>query len=106
MVLQDFSNPLIRPFLHLYPEVPDGPITEIWHAEKWRKDLNPANLAPMYDDLHGRHYYIHELARLKNGDFVILVWWVKCHGKIHADVFRVTFDEEVRNTTVTQALAD
>jgi hypothetical protein len=97
-LIQDFSNPLVRPYLHFYPEIPNGAITEIWHAEKWRKDLDSANLAPMYDDLHGKHYYINELARLKNRDFVIPMRWVKWRGRVHADVFRVTFDEEVRNT--------
>jgi hypothetical protein len=95
-LLQDFSNPLVRPHLHFYPEIPDGPITEIWHAEKWRKDLDPANLAPMYNDLHGRHYYINELARTKNGEYIIPVRWVKWRGDIHADAYRVTFDGEVR----------
>jgi hypothetical protein len=80
--IQDFSNPLVRPYLQFYPEMPDRPITEIWHADKWRKDLNPANLAPMYDNLYGWHYYINELAGLKNGDLVILVRWVEWRGRV------------------------
>jgi hypothetical protein len=94
-LIQDFSNPLVRPHLHFYPEIPDGPTAEIWHAEKWRKDFDPANLAPMYDNLQGRHFYINELAQLKNRDFVIPVRWIKWHGIQHADVYRVTFDAQV-----------
>ena len=93
---QDFSNPLVRPHLHFYPEIPDGPITEIWHAEKWRKDVDPTNFAPMYNDRHGRHYYINELVRMKNGQYVVPVRWVKWRGGEHANAYRVTFNE-VRN---------
>ncbi|KIM81307.1 hypothetical protein PILCRDRAFT_89258 [Piloderma croceum F 1598] len=57
-MMQDFSNPLVQPHLHFYPEILDSPITEIWHAEKWWKDIDPTNFAPMYNDWHGRHYYI------------------------------------------------
>lgn len=87
---------MVRPQLHFYPEIAEGSITEVWHAEKWRKDLDPAILAPMYDDLHGRHYYVNELARLKSGEFVIPVRWVKWRGGQHADTYRVSFNKEVR----------
>lgn len=50
----------------------------------------------MYDDLHGRHYYVNELARLKSGEFVIPVRWVKWRGGQHADTYRVSFNKEVR----------
>lgn len=86
---QDYANPLIRPHLHLYPEIPDGPITEVWHAKKWRKGLDPVTLAPMYDDKHGRHYYINELAHMQDGEYVIPVRWVKQQGRMYADAFRV-----------------
>jgi hypothetical protein len=95
MPLQDFSNPLVRPHLHFYPERPDGPITEIWHTDKWRGDLDPTNFSPMYNDLQGRHYYINELAWMKNGGYIIPVRWVKWRGCLHADAYQVTFDEQV-----------
>lgn len=96
-IVQDFSNPLVRRHLHFYPKIPDGPITEIWHGEKWRRDLDPANFDPMWNDKpNNKHYYINELARLKNGDFVIPVRWVKLRGQLHADAYPVTFDDQVR----------
>lgn len=83
--------------MHLYPEIPEsGIVTEIWHAEKWRKDLDPATMAPMYVGEHQKHYYRSELAQTKSGDFVIPVRWVKWKNKVHAEVFRVIFDNEVK----------
>jgi hypothetical protein len=49
----------------------------------------------MYNDLQGRHYYINELARMKNGGYIIPVRWVKWRGRMHADAYQVTFDEQV-----------
>ena len=80
MPLQNFSNPLVWPHLHFYSERPDGPITEIWHSDKWQRDLDPANFSLMYNDLQGRHYYINELAWMKNGGYIIPVQWVKWRG--------------------------
>jgi hypothetical protein len=57
--------------LHLYPEIPDEVITEVWHANKWQKGLDSATLASMYDDEHGQHYYINKLAQMKNGEYIV-----------------------------------
>jgi hypothetical protein len=50
----------------------DGVISEVYHAQKWRKDVDPHTLSPMYD-AGNCHYYIDEVARLKNGTFIIPV---------------------------------
>jgi len=92
---QAFSNPIVHPHLHLYPEIPDGPISEVLHAEKWQKDLDPATLAPMYDNKRGQHYYINELAQTKNGEYVIPTRWLNWQGQMHANIFKITFDDEV-----------
>ena len=42
------------------------------------------------------HYYIDKLARLKNGDFIILVWWLEDNdGNVFADAYVVTFNDQV-----------
>jgi hypothetical protein len=75
---------------------PDGIISEVYHAQKWRKDVDRHTLSPMYD-AGDRHYYIDEPARLKNGDFIIPVRWLEDNdGNVFADAYAVTFNDQVR----------
>lgn len=55
----------------------DGVISEVWHARKWRHDLDRHILSPMYDDENGRRYFIDEPAGLENGELVIPVRWLE-----------------------------
>jgi hypothetical protein len=74
----------------------NGVISEVYHAQKWRKDVDRHTLSPMYD-AGNCHYYIDELARLKNGTFIIPVRWLKDEdGNSYADAWAVTFDRQVR----------
>jgi len=42
------------------------------------------------------HYYIDELARLKNGNFIIPVRWLEDDdGGVFADAYTVIFDNQV-----------
>ena len=75
---------------------PDGIISEVYHAQKWWKDVDRHTLSPMYD-AGDRHYYIDELARLKNGNFIIPVRWLEDNdGNVFADAYAVTFNDQVR----------
>ena len=73
----------------------NGTVSEVYHARKWHQDVDRHTLSPMYDD-GGRHYYIDELAHLKNGHFIIPVRWLEDNdGTVFADAFMVTFDAQV-----------
>jgi hypothetical protein len=80
-----------------YPVIPrDGVISEVYHAQKWRKDVDRRTLSPMYD-AGNCHYYIDELAHLKNGSFIIPVRWLEDEdGNVRADAYSVKFDHQVR----------
>ncbi|KAJ7820571.1 hypothetical protein B0H14DRAFT_3089240 [Mycena olivaceomarginata] len=86
----DWANPLVRPFIHVYPEV-SGPVSEAWQAEKWTVEADLDDLSPMWANrstLH-RHFYIKELAQLHNGTFVVPLRWVTVKNIVHAEVHLV-----------------
>ena len=84
-MIKDWANPDI-------PE--DGIIREVWHAQKWRKDMDLDCLSPMYAAQHS-HFYVNELACLKTGKFVIPIRWIKYKKVVCADAFEVKLDAEI-----------
>ncbi|TFK31456.1 hypothetical protein BDQ12DRAFT_701562 [Crucibulum laeve] len=91
----DWANPLVRKHIQVYPEV-TSVIKEVWQADKWLKELDNNQLSPMWanwkDDPH-RHFYVNELAQLKDGSFVIPIRWVIYQKQEHAEVYRVHHSE-------------
>jgi hypothetical protein len=83
----------------VYPEITDGPISEVWHAEKWRKDMDLDAMSPIWD-VGSHHYFVNEVCQLRNGNFIIPVRWLPQSHKngpktYHADTFTVVIDENV-----------
>ncbi|XP_006456915.1 hypothetical protein AGABI2DRAFT_47559, partial [Agaricus bisporus var. bisporus H97] len=76
LVANDWTNPLVAPHLRVYPSIPkDGIISETWHASKWRRDMDRRFLSPMYAN-GDQHFYVDELAKLKDGRFVVPIRWL------------------------------
>ncbi|KAF7768433.1 hypothetical protein Agabi119p4_7676 [Agaricus bisporus var. burnettii] len=97
LVGNDWSNPITSPQIRMYPVIPrDGVISEIWHASKWRQELDRHLLSPMYAE-GNTHYYIDEPALLKDGRMVVPVRWLenKADGKIMFEAWAVEFDDNV-----------
>lgn len=75
---------------------PGGVISEVWHAQKWRKDIDRHFLSPMYDDGF-RHYFIDELAQTRSGGLVIPLRWLEdVDGQTVVDAWHVELDVNVR----------
>jgi hypothetical protein len=96
-ILKDWANPLVCPHLRCYVMIPpNGVISEVWHAQKWRNDMDCHCLSPMYGD-GCRHFYIDEPARLKDGTLVIPVQWLEdSNGNMWADAWKIEYDETHR----------
>ncbi|KAK1220499.1 hypothetical protein PQX77_016734 [Marasmius sp. AFHP31] len=92
IIAKDWTDPDIRRHLHVYPEIPeDGIISEVWHADKWRKEMDLRHLSPMYD-ANGIHYYVFEVAQLQDKSYIVPIRWLMYKGHIYADAFKVNFD--------------
>ncbi|KAJ7862811.1 hypothetical protein B0H14DRAFT_2260412, partial [Mycena olivaceomarginata] len=89
----DWANPLVRPFIHVYPEVA-GPISEFWQSDKWKTEIDLDELSPMWANCEDkskshRHFYIKELAQLHDGTYVVPLRWITVNNTVHADVHDV-----------------
>ncbi|KAI0364688.1 hypothetical protein BV20DRAFT_955723 [Pilatotrama ljubarskyi] len=94
----NLANPLVRPFMHIYPEAV-GPISEFFHSRKLlamddasldQGQLMWANWAHAPQ----RHFYIKELARLRDGRFVIPLKWITVNDVESFDGYAVSYNEQ------------
>ncbi|KAJ7104568.1 hypothetical protein C8R43DRAFT_1092216 [Mycena crocata] len=96
----DWANPLVRPFIHVYPEV-SGPVSEFWQAGKWVSEIDVDELSPMWADWKNkanshRHFYIKELAQMHDGTYVVPLRWVTVDNVVHADVHDVDCEATIQ----------
>ncbi|KAJ6563490.1 hypothetical protein B0H10DRAFT_1929455 [Mycena sp. CBHHK59/15] len=91
LISSDFANPQVAPYIQKYPEdVAGGPVSEIWQVEngRWHEipldELTPSILIGV------KRFYIHEIAELADGRWVIPALWISYKGKTHADCHLVT----------------
>ncbi|KAK7449318.1 hypothetical protein VKT23_013461 [Stygiomarasmius scandens] len=82
-IKQQFANPEVVSHINFYPEESNGPISEVWQAERWR-EFNASELTPMYS-ANGKQFYINEVAMLQDDRLAIPLLWVKRNGSLHAD---------------------
>ncbi len=86
---------MVRPHIQPYI-VASNIISESFHADKWVKETKPELLTPMWAQKNtGKHYYIFELAGLRNGSLVIPLKWVIRNGEMTADAIRVSRNANV-----------
>ncbi|KZV60845.1 hypothetical protein PENSPDRAFT_716280 [Peniophora sp. CONT] len=85
----DWSNPLVRKHIHQYPNIAsNGTVTETWEASKWLEEADLAHLSPMWADWKNtpsRHFYVNELALMKDQSAVVPLRWVTVDGIEHFD---------------------
>ena len=95
MVKKDWANPLVAKHIRRYPVLPqDGIISEVWHGQKWRHDLDRHLMSPMYDARNGQHFYIDEPAVLVDGRKIIPLRWLEDeNGAVYCDVWEIMVDE-------------
>ncbi|KAJ7193966.1 hypothetical protein GGX14DRAFT_378462 [Mycena pura] len=84
----DLANPLVAPHLHFYPEQTDGPISEVFQAERWT-EYAPQQLTPMFTKGR-RRFWINEVAQLEDGSFVVPQLLVMRNDVLEAEVLEVT----------------
>jgi hypothetical protein len=65
--------------------------------------MDPDLLTPMYA-IGGTHFYVNELAKLKNGQLVIPIKWIVRSGVLCADGHEVTLTEVCLSHFIATAL--
>lgn len=87
---KDFANPLVRPFIRLYPEKTNGIVNEVWQASKWMNELSSDQLTPMVVGAKDQHFYVNELAYTNSKEFVIPLKWYTNQEVLYGECWTVT----------------
>lgn len=98
---QDFANPLVRDALEIYPDLTGTSVAEFWQAGKWIHDSDLNDLTPMWANFEAaphRHFYVNEIAQLRDGRFGIPQRYGKVAGIEVVELFEVVYYEAVSLT--------
>ncbi|KAJ3912042.1 hypothetical protein F5877DRAFT_85250 [Lentinula edodes] len=74
LIRQEMGNPKIRPHIRHYPEDSGQHVEHAWQADAWRT-LDPDLSSPMVR-VGRQDFFIHELAKLDDGTYVIPFHWL------------------------------
>ncbi|KAJ7673015.1 hypothetical protein DFH06DRAFT_1279686 [Mycena polygramma] len=86
LIAKDFANPEVAPHIQKYPEdVAGGPISEIWQVKDGRWHDIPLDALTPSILVGVQRYYIHEVAELSDGRWVIPALWIVSKGRTFAD---------------------
>jgi len=78
----------------VYPEV-TSTIIESWQAGKWLDEVALDELTPMWADWQhspDRHFYVNEVARTRDGGYLVPRRWVIHNGEEYAEAQLVSID--------------
>ena len=82
----------------MYPEV-TSIISESWQAGKWVEEVALDELTPMWADWQcspDRHFYVNEVARTRDGRYLVPKRWIIYNGEEYADAQLASVDCQVR----------
>jgi hypothetical protein len=93
---KDWANPLVANHIRRYPVISQaGIVSEVWHGQKWRRDLDRHLMSPMYNAGDGKHYFIDEPARLRDGRMIIPVRWLEDeHCVVWCDAWEIKKNQQ------------
>ncbi|KAK1218880.1 hypothetical protein PQX77_018407 [Marasmius sp. AFHP31] len=90
LAARDFANPMVAPEITLYPDDTDGtPISEMWQIPSGRWLELPQDLLPPSLVVENKRFYIHELAELQDGRWVIPQLWITSKNVLYAECYVV-----------------
>ncbi|KAJ6559708.1 hypothetical protein B0H19DRAFT_944520 [Mycena capillaripes] len=105
LIAKDFANPEVAPHIQKYPEdVDGGPVSEIWQVKDGRWHDIPLDALTPSILVGVQRYYIHEVAELSDGRWVIPALWIVSRGCTFADC-RVVERSLLRGDWVLQSLS-
>ena len=87
--LQDLCHQATAAEIREYPEVEPSVVTDVWHARRWH-DFDRKLLNPMWTGDGVNHFYVDEVAQLRDGRLVMPLKWVTVKDEVHAECVAIT----------------